>query len=138
MWADAPPTLKTKGIGKTNYVLDGIVREHVLARAHGVDWAYHGVAVLRHMSVDQCELLDSLPDSWTAREASSMICGRPDWPLLTSMFLCLWHDVAEEMPDARAILTKAVRSGQALQAIEEFEQRRDMPPHPHTLMKMLQ
>ena len=132
------PTLKMKGTGKNNYVLDSVVRKHVLVRAHGVDWADHGVAVLRRLSVDQCEFLASLPDSWTAREASSMICGRPDWPLLTSMYMCLWHDVAEEMPDARAILTTAVRSGRALQAIEEFEKRHDMPPHPHTLMKMLQ
>ena len=132
------PTLKTKGTGKSNYVIDSVVRKHVLARAHGVDWAYISVTVLRRLSVDQCELVASLPDSWTAREASSMICGRPDWPLLVSMYMCLWHDVAEEMPGALAILTKAVRSGRALQAVEEFEQRHDMPPHPHTLMTMLQ
>ena len=52
--------------------------------------------------------------------------------------MCLWHDVAEEVGDARAKLTKAVRSGRALQAIEEFEQRHGMPPHLHTLMTMLQ
>ena len=89
--------------------------------------------------MDQCEFLATLPEGWTAREVSSTICGRSDWawPLLTSMFLCLWHDVAEEVPDARAILTKAVRSGQAVQAIEEFERRHDMPLHPYTLMKKL-
>ena len=56
--------------------------------------------------------------------------------------MCLWHDVADEVADARAILTKAVRStggtAKLKQAIEEFEQRHGMPPHPHTLMTMLQ
>ena len=53
------------------------------------------------------------------------------------MFMCLWHDVAEEVPDAWTNLTKAVRSGRAVRAIEEFERRHDMPPHPYTLMMFL-
>ena len=125
------------GSGKTNYVLDSVVRKHVLACAHGVDWRDATLAVLQGLSVDQCEFLATLPEVWTATEVSSTICGRSDWPLLTSMFLCLWHDVAEEVPDALTILTKAVRSGRAGQAIEEFERRHDMPPHPYTLMCML-
>ena len=126
-----------RGSGKTNYVLDSVVRKHLLACAHGVGWGDATSAVLRRLSVDQCEFLATLPEGWTARDASRTICGRSDWPLLTSMFLCLWHDVAEEVPDARTILTKAVRSGRAVQAIEEFECRHDMPPHPYTLMNML-
>ena len=34
----AAPTVKMRGSGKTNYVLDSVVRKHVLACAHGVDW----------------------------------------------------------------------------------------------------
>ena len=41
------------------------------------------------------------------------------------------------VPDAWTNLTKAVRSGRAVWAIEEFERRHGMPPHPYTLMKML-
>ena len=134
----AAPTLKMRGSGKTtNYVLDSVVRKHVLACAHGVDWGDATSAVLRRLSVDQCEFLATLPEDWAPCHVSSMICGRPDWPLLTSMFMCLWHDVAEEVPDALTNLTKAVRSGRAVWAIEEFERRHGMPPHPYTLMKML-
>ena len=139
MWAGAPPpTLETKGIGKHNYVLDSVVRKHVLARAHSVDWADVSLAVLRRLSVDQCEFLASLPEEWTAREVSCAICGRSEWPLLASMYLCMWHDVAEEVPDALTIFKRAVRRGRALQAIEEFEWLHDMPAHPYSLLKMLQ
>ena len=133
------PALKMKGSGTgPHYVLDSVVRKHVLVRARGVDWGDQSVAVLRRLSVDQCEFLASLPDSWTATEASSVICGRPDWPLLASMFVCSWHDVAEELPGALLILKKVVPSGRALQAIEEFELRHNTPAHPHSLLRMLQ
>ena len=131
----AAPTLKMRGSG--NYVFDSVVRKHVLACAHGVNWGGATSAVLRRLSVDQCEFLATLPEHWAPCHVSSMICGRPDWPLLTSMFMCLWHDVADEVPDALTILTKALRSGCAAWAIEAFERRHGTPPHPYTLMMML-
>ena len=134
------PTLKMKGKGRSNYVLDSVARKHVLARAHGVEWERTRVAVLRRLvPADRRELMASLPDSWTAKEASNMFCGRPDRPLLVSMYMRLWHDVADEVADvadARTILTKAVRDGTAKRAIEEFERRHGMPPTPHTLIVM--
>ena len=131
------PSLMMKGTGKTNYVVDNMVRKHVLARARGVDWAQCSLAVLRRLSVDQCEFLAQLPDDWQATEASSLICDRPDWPLLVSMYMCLWSDVARAMPHALPMLTKAVHSGQAMTKITEFRRRHGCAPHPHTLMTML-
>ena len=131
------PSLMLKGTGKVNYVLDSIVRKHVLARAGGVDWSQCTLAELRRLSVDQCEFLAELPDDWQATDASSLICDRPEWPLLVSMYMCLWHDVEKTIPDALPMLTKAVHSGEAMAKITEFRRRHGFAPHPHTLMKML-
>ena len=131
------PSLMMKGTGKTNYVVDNMVRKHVLARARGVDWAQCSLSVLRHLSMCQCELLVQLPDDWQATEASSLICDRPDWPLLVSMYMCLWFDVARAMSHALPMLTKAGHSVQGMTKITEFRRRHGCAPHPHTLMTML-
>ena len=121
-----------KGTGKTNYVVDSVVRKHVLARQQGtVGWEECGMKTLMSLSVDQCHVLKSLPSSWTASEASLLICHQPDWPLLVSMFTCLWHDVVESVPEAEAVLTVAQHDGQAHTALKEFQQQHGFR-HIHT------
>eukprot|EP00974_Lingulodinium_polyedra_P006155 581918-Lingulodinium_polyedra.AAC.1 len=72
-----------KGTGQSNYVLDSVVRKHVLARAQGVvGWKQCSMETLMSLSVDRCEFLDSLPEHWTATEASLLIRRRPVWPVL--------------------------------------------------------
>ena len=109
----------------------------MLARARGVDWARCSMAELRSLSVDQCEFLAQLPDDWQATEASSLICDRPEWPLLVSVYVHLWREVAEAMPHALPMLAKAVYSGQAETTFATFTRLHGCAPHPHTLMEML-
>ena len=127
-----------KGTGQNNYVLDSIVRKHVLARARSVQgWEQCSLETLMSLSVDQCKCLQSLPRDWLAAEASLLICCRADWPMLVSMYLCLWHEAADTMPEAQAVLAAALQDGQAEKVISDFRQRNGFAPHPETLMEAL-
>ena len=109
----------------------------MLARARGVDWARCSMAELRSLSVDQCEFLAQLPHEWQASEASSLICDRPEWPLLVSVYTCSWREGAEAMPLALPMLAKAVYSGETMTMIAAFRRLHRCAPHPRTLPDML-
>ena len=78
-----------------------------------------------------------IPNRLMVSEPSSLICNRPDWPLLVSMYTSSWRDVAEAMPLALPMLTKAVYSGEAMAMVAAFRQLHGRAPHPLELMDML-
>ena len=94
-----------------------------------------------------------MPSTWTAGKISSFVCGRPDWPFLASVFMCVWKEFADEHPDAKDILRKSCvlppsvatpggENSSAPQAHTElhrlarqFFDEWGIPPHPSVLMK---
>ena len=131
------PTLKLKGA----YMRDSVVRKHVLARQSGAaGWEQCSIPTLQTLSVDRCaflECFDAVEASFTAAEASLLVCGRSYWAPFVSMFTCLWHDVADSLPDAEALIDKARSSGQARKTIEVFHLRHGFSPRPHTFVTRL-
>ena len=128
------PTLKFKG----SYVRDSVVRKHVLARQSGAEgWEHCTIPMLQSLSVDKCKFLECFDDSWTASDVSLAICGRSSWACFASMFMCLWHEVADTLPLAEALIEQARSSGQARKTIEEFRRRHGFSPHPHTFVSGL-
>lgn len=85
------------GLGKGD-IADFVVRKIVLAviasaRVPREFWQEISVLQLREWSADTHKHLACLPSSWSAAEASALICGREDWPMLASTFVCLWAEV---------------------------------------------
>lgn len=88
-----------KGEGST-YIADFVVRKFVLAviasaRVPSEFWQEISVRQLREWTADAHEHLACIPSSWSAAEASALICGREDWSMLASTFACLWAEVAQ-------------------------------------------
>ena len=126
------PTLKFKG----EYVRSSVVRKHVLARQSGAaGWERCSIPTLQTLSVDRCSFLECFDASWSAADVSMLVCGRSDWPNFASMFMCLWNDVADSLPDAEALIDKSRSSGRARKTIEEFQLRHGFSPHPHTFVQ---
>ena len=109
----------------------------------GLPWHLVPRDRIREISADENENLSCLPKTWTAAQISSFVCGRPDWPFLASMFMCIWKEYADAHPDARDILKRicvpppgAWTPGKtelhmsARQFVEEF----GIPPHPSILV----
>ena len=59
------------------------------------DWENISVRTLTAMVPDQHEFLDTLPQTWTAAQASDFILGRPDMPMFIGIFASLFHDAAK-------------------------------------------
>ena len=133
--ADDVPTLKLKG----GYVGPHIVRKQALARQAGnvAGWEECSIETLQTLSVDRCAFLECFDASWSAAEVSLFIYGRSYWPHFASMFMCLWNEVAEKLPDAEALIDRARSSGQARRVLEEFRERHGFSPHPHTFVTRL-
>ena len=80
-------------------IADSVVRKIVLAviasaRVPREFWQEISVLQLRELGGDKhLKSLACLPSTWSAAEASALICGREDWPMLASTFVCLWAEV---------------------------------------------
>ena len=44
---------------------------------------------IREISADERGHLSCMPSKWTAGQISSFVCGRPDWPFLASVYICV-------------------------------------------------
>ena len=81
------------------------------------------------------------------------MCGRPDWPFLASVYMCVWKEFADAHPDAKDIVAKScvlppsastpegeVASAQPVEIdlrrlARQFFDEWGIPPHPSVLMK---
>ena len=92
-------TTKTTATLKTHtgegYMTEFIARKlciaqmYVNASGQHVDWANVGVEDLRRLSADSCDS--------SAETISSFVGGRPDWPMVASMYMCLWKEFTDEV-----------------------------------------
>ena len=108
---------------------------------------------IREISADERDHLSWLPPKWTAGQISSFVCGRPDWPFLASVYMCVGKEFADAHPDAKDIVTKSCLLAPSASTLEgevasaelvECDLRRlarqlfdewGIPPHPSVLMK---
>ena len=72
------------------YKVDIVVRKLCMPHLEGLPWHLVPRDRIREISADEKENLSCLPQTWTAAQISSFVCGRPDWPCLASMFMCIW------------------------------------------------
>jgi hypothetical protein len=136
-------SLKTKsGHG---YVTDFIVRKLCLGRLcsvtqrGAVDWDDVSIAALRQLSADAKEHLSTLPDGWSAAQVSSFICGRPDWPMLASMYMCLWKEVTDAADKGQRLDEMMNFARSSIPALAEAgrvcSERFGFNAHPYILME---
>ena len=88
------------------YTADIIVRKLCLPYWGGVRWDDVPSSSLRAVSADERENLQLFPSEWSAVQLSSFICQRPDWGFLASVFLCIWKEVSDHLPDAVDIVSR--------------------------------
>ena len=126
---------------KSGYVRDFIVRKLCLgwlalwsrASTSAMLWEDVPIARWRALVADSHEHVSELPSSWSSSQASAFVCGRPDWPFLTSMYMCMWKEVADVFGnDARHTLDA---SSHVLATIASFRKRHGFAPHPYVLVK---
>ncbi len=74
------------------YCSDSVAQTLLLARAHWspIDWSQLFVRDLGLFCPALGALLQDLPQSWSAQEASAVFLGRPDVPLLLPVLGSLW------------------------------------------------
>ena len=110
---------------------------------------------IREISADEKGNLSCMPPKWTAGQISSFVCGRPDWPFLASVYMCVWKEFADAHEDAKDIVKKScllapsastLVGADASADLVECDLRRlarqlfdewGIPPHPSMLMKAL-
>jgi len=136
--------LGTKQKQKSGYVTDFIVRKLCLgwlavwscASTPAMEWEDVPVSRWRALLADSHEHVAELPSAWSSAQASAFICGRPDWPFLTSMYVCLWKEVADVFGEtARRQFDGASDVGAV---IASFHRRHGFAPHPYVLTRGLQ
>jgi len=135
-------TVSRKANSKSGYYLDFLVRKLYLASLAVTKRACDSTCSLgrlREYSADAKEHLKQLPEEWTAAEASAYVCGRPDWAVFVSMYMCLWKEVAdaaEEMGDAKGVLRWVLKNKKELVAHATiFRAKHGLNPHPWILMR---
>ena len=83
---------------------------------------------------DQKNLLNRISEICkTAQEASEMMCSRPDWGLLVSMFGCLWQSVFDEEDSYQRLLSE-IQSDRFLEAVIAYQEKWGFAPHPATAL----
>ena len=92
--------------GGVGYTADLIVRKLCLPYWDGVRWDDVPISSLRSVSADERENLQLFPSHWSAAQVSSFICQRPDWGYLASVFMCIWKDVSDHIPDAEELVAR--------------------------------
>ncbi len=109
------------------YVIDSIVCKILFAETTvnnaSVDWSQVLASDLGLLCPAESMFLDQLPRSWTAAEASTFFLGRPDWPLLLSVFVGRWKaaSVAVKTPPGTIVsVVGAERFAAAIAAEEEL------------------
>ena len=131
----------TKRMKKGGYVGDFIVRKLCLgwlavwsrASTPALSWADVPASRWRELTADSHEHVAELPSTWSSAQASAFVCGRPDWPFLTSMYLCLWKEVADHGgTDVRLTLDA---SSEVHATIASFRARHGFAPHPYVLAR---
>lgn len=85
---------------KSNYVADFVVRKCVLAVTMSAKlpldfWRSIPMCQVAEWTADSHNHMAAMPKEWSAAEVSAVVCGREDWPMLASIFACLWTEVAE-------------------------------------------
>ena len=119
----------------------------------GLPWDEIPGGRIREISSDERGHLSRMPSKWTAGQISSFVCGRPDWPFLASVYMCVWKEFADAHPDATDIVAKScvlppsasspegeVASAQPVEIdlrrlARQFFDEWGIPPHPSVLMK---
>ena len=92
--------------GAVGYTADIIVRKLCLPYWGGMRWDDIPSSSLRAVSADEKDNLQLFPSEWSAAQVSSFICQRPDWGFLASVFLCIWKEVSDHLPDAVDLVSR--------------------------------
>ena len=122
--------------GGSGYCTDWLVRKLVMSflcidcEVSVEDWNSFGRSALRDMSADSHEHLEELPSYLSVSEVSCLICGRPDWGFLASMFLCLWKEVHEAHGDLQ------LDAKELLVHVQDFRGEHGFAPHPSVLVEL--
>ena len=97
------------------------------------------MASLQSMSADASKNLEKIPNTYKAREISSLLAGRADCGLFASMFLCLWEEVADKVStkDDRARVLALVKSEDFLRTVQRFRLTEGIAPHPAVACRIL-
>ena len=128
----------------SGYKVDIVVRKLCLPLHEGTPWHLVPGSRIRDISADEKENLSCLPAKWTAQEISSFACGRPDWPFLASVYMCVWKEYADTQPEAKTVLTRLCvpppgdptpGESELHVAARQFFEERGIPPHPSILMR---
>jgi hypothetical protein len=140
--ASSRVAVATKAFAGQGYVVDSIARKFALGHAQrlwiigGRAWDWHAVPFqeLRAVSVDATgSTFDSSPPRRclpvSAAAMAKMVCShdRGVWPLLVSMFICLWKPVSDAGKDDTF---KAIASPGFAESVDLLRQRLQTNPHP--------
>jgi hypothetical protein len=100
-------------------------------------WTEVPISCWRKLMADSHENVARLPTEWSSEEASSFVCGRGDWPFLTSMFMCLWKEVSDSFSDTSLDNLLKLSDSTVISAIEAFQRTNGFAPHPYVLASSL-
>ena len=136
-------TIPTKS--GTGYCSDFLVRKMYLgciaSASDGTPQSWENVSLmrLREFCADAREHMSSLPETWTAAEASTYMCMRPDWAMFISMYMCLWKEVSDAAEKADTF-QDTIRwifkhSEELFSKSVKFKAQHGFSPHPWILMR---
>jgi len=100
-------------------------------------WTGVPISWWRKLMADSHENVAQFPTGWSSEEASSFVCGRGDWPFLTSMFMCLWKEVSDSFSDKSLDKLLKLSDSAMISAIEAFQRTNGFAPHPYVLASSL-
>lgn len=135
-----------------DYVLDFLVRKHVLGvqmlwqmtcfsdvatQDLAATWGWDKLPRVELISLepDQKQLMSALPEDWSCATMSSFVCGRPHWPLLASMFGCLWKEAADKLGEPATY--KALDSPTWPEHLRAYRAKAGCCPHPWIAVRSL-
>ena len=99
-----------------------------------IDWSEFPLGLLQDACPDQKNLLNRIGEICkTAQEASEMMCSRPDWGLLVSMFGCLWQSVFDEEVSYQHLLSE-IQSDRYFEAVIAYHEKWGFAPRPATAL----
>ena len=136
-------TIPTKS--GTGYCSDFLVRKMYLgciaSASDGTPQSWENMSLmrLREFCADAREHMSSLPETWTATEASMYVCVRPDWAIFISMYMCLWKEVSDAAEKADTVQETirwiAKNSEELVSTSVAFKAQHGFSPHPWILMR---
>ena len=133
------PAMQTKAEG---HVLTWLTRKLMIAKvaysATCIDWAMVPASSLQRSVPDQRQHVRSVPQTWSAKDLSMLLCERVDWVLFVSLFACLWSEALRLWHGEVGELLNISSSDAFAREIRKFKEEHATTPCPATVLQRIQ